>query len=150
VEEFGRTYYERLGNCVDVTLPEDYPEIAFEHKYNEKKQLEKANKVLFIDTEAIVTQYYSMLYLHESQPILDEVAELQKYDLWIFLEPDVKWVNDGKRTFGEQEIRDKNNKFLKDLLNQAGIDYTCVSGNYQERLEKTVHIVNKLVEMEGL
>jgi HTH-type transcriptional repressor of NAD biosynthesis genes len=147
VEEFGRTYYERLGNCVDITLTEDYPEIAFEHKYHEKKQLEKANKVLFIDTEAVVTQYYSMLYLNQRQPILDEIAKLQKYDLWLFLEPDVEWINDGTRTFGEQEIRDDNNKYLKQLLKERNIEYTCVSGNYQERLEKTVHIVNGLVEM---
>lgn len=150
VEEFGRTYYERLGNCEAVTLPSDYPEIAFEHKYNEKKQLEKANKVLFIDTEATVTQYFANLYLGQHMPILDEVANLQDYDLWLFLEPDVKWVDDGTRSFGEQEVREKNNKLLKDLLAKAGVEYVTISGNYQERLEKAVHTVNKLVEMEGL
>lgn len=146
VEEWGRTYYERLGNCENITLAQDYPEIAFEHKYQEKEQLAKANKLLFIDTEAIVTQYFSMLYIGERQPILDEIARLQSYDLWLFLEPDVKWVDDGTRSFGEQEVREKNNALLKELLREFGIPYKTVSGNYQERLEQAIRYVNEMVE----
>ncbi|GAF11088.1 nicotinamide-nucleotide adenylyltransferase, NadR family [Bacillus sp. JCM 19045] len=58
VEEYGRTFYEKLGGCEGITIKSDYAEIAFEHKYHEKMELQKANKVLFIDTEAIVTQYF--------------------------------------------------------------------------------------------
>jgi HTH-type transcriptional regulator, transcriptional repressor of NAD biosynthesis genes len=150
VEEYGRTFYERLGGCENITIPEDYPEIAFEHKYHEKVQLQKANKVLFIDTEATVTQYFSHAYLLTHQPILDEIIKLQKYDLWLFLEPDVKWVDDGTRSFGEQQVRDKNNDYLKSLLDKRGIEYVSISGNYQERLEKAMHHVNELIEMKGL
>ncbi len=145
VEEFGRTYYERLGNCDDITRREDYPEIAFEHKYHEKKQTDKANKLLFIDTEAIVTQYYSQLYLGEEQPILDEIARLQDYDLWLFLEPDVRWVDDGTRTFGEQQVREKNNLFLKKLLEKHGVSWKSISGNYQDRLIKAMAYINELL-----
>lgn len=150
VEEFGRTYYEKLGGCEGITMPSDYPEIAFEHKYHEKKQLEKANKVLFVDTEALVTQYFSIAYLGKRQPILDEVAKLQQYDLWLFLEPDVKWVDDGTRSFGEQQVRERNNVILKSLLEEHRIPFISISGNYQKRLEQSVHLVNELVEMKGM
>lgn len=145
VEEFGRTYYERLGNCADITLPSDYPEIAFEHKYHEKKQAEKANKLLFIDTEAIVTQYYSQLYVRTQQNILDEISRLQRYDLWLFLEPDVKWVDDGTRTFGDQTTREMNNSYLKSMLEDRGIPFHVIKGNYQERLEKVLQQVDQLL-----
>lgn len=144
VEEHGRTFYERLGGCDGITIAEDYPEIAFEHKYHEKMQLQKANKVLFIDTEAIVTQYFSEAYLGKSQAVLDEIIKLQKYDLWLFLEPDVKWVNDGTRTFGEEEVRIRNNKMLKDILSANGIEYVTISGGYQDRLDTAV---NNVIEM---
>jgi len=150
VEEWGRTYYERLGSCEDITLPDDYPEIAFEHKYHEKVQGSKANKVVFIDTEAIVTQYYSILYLNKRHAVLDEVARTQQYDLWLFLEPDVKWVNDGTRSFGDQQVREKNNALLKGLLDEFGIPYKTISGNYQQRLEQSVRLVNEMIEMKGL
>ncbi|WP_400163598.1 multifunctional transcriptional regulator/nicotinamide-nucleotide adenylyltransferase/ribosylnicotinamide kinase NadR [Brevibacillus sp. TJ4] len=146
VEEWGRTYYERLGDCETITLPQDYPEIAYAHKHQENVQLEKANKVLFIDTEAIVTQYFSMLYLNQRQPVLDEVARLQQYDLWLFLEPDVKWVDDGTRSFGDQQIRENNNALLKQLLDEFGVRYTCIAGNYQERLEQAIRCVDECLE----
>lgn len=149
VEEYGRTYYERLGRCEGITLPEDYPEIAFEHKYHEKVELQKANKVFFIDTEAIVTQYFSQVYLGIHQPVLDEISKLQDYDLWLFLEPDVKWVDDGGlRTFGDEDVRKENNKLLKSMLKERGINYVSISGNYQERLEKAIHYVNQLIEVD--
>lgn len=145
VEEFGRTYYERLGNCTDVTLTSDYSEIAFEHKYHEKKQAEKANKLLFVDTEANVTQYYSMLYLNHFNPTVDAVANEQKYDLWLFLEPDVKWVDDGTRAHGEQIVREHNNEYLKEILDKRGIEYVTISGDYQQRLKKAIKCVDALI-----
>ncbi|MGC5324615.1 multifunctional transcriptional regulator/nicotinamide-nucleotide adenylyltransferase/ribosylnicotinamide kinase NadR [Brevibacillus sp. SYSU BS000544] len=145
VEERGRVYYERLGSCEDITLPDDYPEIAFEHKYHEKEQVAKANKVLFIDTEAIVTQYYSRLYLGKRHAVLDEIARLQKYDLWLFLEPDIKWVDDGTRSFGDQQVREMNHEMLKGLLNEYGVPYKTISGNYQHRLEQAMHLVNEIL-----
>jgi HTH-type transcriptional repressor of NAD biosynthesis genes len=149
VEEYGRTFYERLGGCDDITIPSDYPEIAFGHKYREMIQLQKANKVLIIDTEAIVTQYYSMLYLNQRNPILDAIAREQQYDLWLFLEPDVKWVDDGTRVHGEHKIREQNNMYLKELLRQFGIKYVTVSGNYHERLDVAVKYINDLIECRG-
>lgn len=145
VEEFGRTYYERLGGCEGITIAEDYPEIAFEHKYHEKMELQKANKVLFIDTEAIVTQYFSMVYLRKHQDILSEIIKLQKYDLWLFLEPDVEWVNDGTRSFGNQEVREANNTLLKMMLKANNIEYVTINGDYSNRLKKAVESVHDLI-----
>lgn len=146
VEEFGRTFYERLGGCEGITIAEDYPEIAFEHKYQEKVQLQSANKVMFIDTEAIVTQYYSELYLGESQKVLDGIIKMQEYDLWLFLEPDVEWVNDGTRSFGEDVVRDRNNTFLKSMLSHYGIDYTTIKGSYKDRLNQAVSEIENILK----
>ncbi|MCM3666729.1 multifunctional transcriptional regulator/nicotinamide-nucleotide adenylyltransferase/ribosylnicotinamide kinase NadR [Mesobacillus subterraneus] len=145
VEEIGRIYYERLGDCETITLPTDFPEIAIEHKYREKQQLEKANKVLFVDTEATVTQYFSMLYVNEHQSVLDQLASIQDYDLWLFLEPDVEWVDDGTRSFGEQSVREANNAALKRLLLEQGIAYEIIKGDYEERLSRAIVLVDKLL-----
>jgi len=148
VEEFGRTFYERIGGCEDVTIASDYPRIAYEHKYHEDKQSEHANKLLFIDTEAIVTQFFSMAYLDTRQKVLTEIAKIQKYDLWLFLEPDVKWVDDGTRSFGNEKTREGNNNILKALLSEFGVDYISISGNYNERLNKAVSAVDDMLKGE--
>lgn len=46
----------------------------------ELEAIERANKLVFIDTEAIVTQFYSNLYNQAHQPVLDEIAKQQDYD----------------------------------------------------------------------
>lgn len=148
VEEWGRTYYERLGTY--ETLESDFPEIAFEHQYQIKEQLKKANKLLFIDTEALVTQFFSIAYEGKPQPVLNEIAKLQQFDLWLFLEPDVDWIDDGTRVFGEEKVRQTNNRILKSLLEDAGIHAISISGSYEERLEKAIEEVNKLLEVNGL
>ena len=80
---------------------------------------------------------------------MDEIAKLQQFDLWLFLEPDVKWIDDGTRVFGEEEIRIRNNAWLKSILAEKGIEYVSISGNYQERLEQAMVQVNKLMGVNG-
>jgi len=135
VEEYGRTVCEELGGCEGIMVKEDYQKIAYGHKMKEIEAIEKANKVVFIDTEAIVTQFYSHLYNDEDQPVLDEMAKLQEYDLWLYLEPDVKWVDDGLRVHGAKEVRDKNNHHLKKLLEKHSINYKVLNGDYVNRLK---------------
>jgi HTH-type transcriptional regulator, transcriptional repressor of NAD biosynthesis genes len=145
VSEYGRTVCEELGGCDGIIVKEDYHKIAYGHKLEEWKAIEKANKVVFIDTEAIVTQFYSKLYNREHQSVLDEIAKLQDYDLWLYLEPDVKWVNDGLRVHGAEVIRAQNNQELKDLLNHHQINYKILSGDYANRLTSAIAYVNDIM-----
>jgi len=145
VKEYGRTMCEELGGCDGIMIKEDYQKIAYGHKMEEYKAIEKANKLVFIDTEAIVTQFYSNLYNSEHQPVLDEIAKLQNYDLWLFLEPDVIWVDDGLRVHGDKSIRDRNNLFLKELLNIQGIQYEILNGDYQNRLARAIKMIERVM-----
>lgn len=143
VEEAGRKFYEEIN--AEIVLLEDFPQIAYEHKYHERQARKTANKVYFVDTEAITTQFFSMAYLGIRQSVLDEIAELQDYDLWLFLETDIEWVGDGLRSFGEVQVRDKNNQFLKSLLNEFGVRYHIISGNYDDRYDKATDYIDKLL-----
>lgn len=149
VEEYGRKHCELLGGCDGIILEEDYPYIAYKHKVDEYAAIGRANKVVFIDTEAVVTQFYSELYNNAHQPVLNEIAKLQKYDLCLYLEPDVKWVNDGLRIHGDQGVREQNNERLKELLRENNIQYTTLSGTYQEKLTQSIRLVNELFTLTG-
>ncbi|MFJ7728426.1 AAA family ATPase [Neobacillus sp. NPDC097160] len=108
--------------------------------------IEKANKLVFIDTEAIVTQFYSNLYNRVNQPVLDEIAKRQDYDLWLFLEPDVQRVDDGLRVHGEAEARTKYNQHLKTLLNKQNIQYKNLHGDYENRLIGAITYIDELLK----
>ncbi|MCL6572440.1 MAG: multifunctional transcriptional regulator/nicotinamide-nucleotide adenylyltransferase/ribosylnicotinamide kinase NadR [Bacillus sp. (in: Bacteria)] len=145
VSEYGRIVCEELGGCDGIMVKEDYHKIAYGHKLEEYKAIEKANKLIFIDTEAIVTQFYSNLYNNEHQTLLDEIAKLQDYDLWFYLETDVKWVNDGLRVHGNDAKRVHNNQHLKTLLNKHNIDYKILSGDYANRLNGAIGYIEELL-----
>ena len=143
VEEAGRKFYEEIN--AEIVLLEDFAQIAYEHKYHERQARKAANKVYFVDTEAITTQFFSMAYLDARQSVLDEIAKCQHYDLWLFLQPDVEWVADGLRSFSDAQVRDQNNQRLKSLLNEFGVRYHIISGNYDERYKESLKYVDKLL-----
>ncbi len=62
VAEYGRTRCEEIGGYDGVLLDEDYPMIAYEQQRQVEKASAFSNRVLFVDTEATVTQFYSELY----------------------------------------------------------------------------------------
>lgn len=146
VKEYGRDYCEELGGCDGIILEEDYPMIAYGHKLKEYEAISNANKIVFIDTEAVVTQFYSELYNQKHQTVLDEIARIQKYDLCLYLEPDVKWVDDGLRVHGEQKVRIETNFRLMELLKNNGINFVSIGGTYQDRLEKSIELINSTFE----
>lgn len=146
VKEYGRELCEDLGGCEGIMLEEDYHIIAYGHKLKEYEAIKQANKLVFIDTEAAVTQFYSELYNQKHQRVLDEIARIQQYDLCLYLEPDVKWVDDGLRVHGEQRIREENNQRLKELLKESGMEFVSISGTYQERLDKSMEMIRGMLE----
>lgn len=149
VEEFGRTICEKKGGA-DALLEEDYPLIAYGHKMLEQNALESSNKILFIDTESLVTKYYLELYENKTSNLYEKIAKLQNYDLWIYLEPDVKWINDGTRTHGSQKIREENSTKLKNILDKQNVNYHIISGNYVERFSKAIELIENNIFNEKI
>lgn len=145
VHEFGRDICEEFNGC-DGILPDDiYPTIAYGHKMLERDKQSKANKLLFIDSEAVVTQFYSNLYNNINHNVVDEIIKTQKYDLWIYLEPDVKWVDDGLRVHGTDNERYENNENLKKMLMDRNIDFVSIDGDYANRFNKAYDLAYELI-----
>ena len=152
VEEAGRYICDDAGG-IDNMQKYHYFEILFKHKQLEKEALEESNKVLLIDTDSLITLYYYELGfgMNEEEDfafknIAEGISKLNNYDLYVFLEPDVAWVQDGTRTYGEQEVREANNIKLKKLFDENGINYVCVSGDYETRYNKVRDMVMELIK----
>lgn len=147
VEEYGRVVCDEVGGAENMTI-KDFPRIAYGHKMMEFEKLKIANKVLIIDTDSIVTKYYGELYADtvEEEDLYTMICKNNDYDLYMFLEPDVPWVQDGTRLHGEQEIRLENNKKLKKMLIDAGISYLTIKGTYDQRFNKAKSIIQRLIE----
>lgn len=139
VEEYGRTFMAEVGD--KYTITEDYRRIALKHWLDVQDALPLANKVLIVDTEAIVTQNFSYLYEGFYQDIIEAVIGIQDYDLIIYLDHDVEWVDDGTRVFGSEEQRDTAAYGLESLLEKYNQNYVRINGSYTERLERAYLLV---------
>lgn len=145
VEEYGRTFCE-VDMCGDESLLsfDDYGLIASNRYYQEKEAERTSNKVLFLDTNAFITQYYCILYEGKPHPLVDAYIQQEKYDLILHMEADVPWVDDGLRINSD---RTKTTELFEKMILQYGISeynsYYRIKGTYQERLTKAMQIVQE-------
>ena len=150
VPEAGRFVCEECGGLDNMT-PNDYYNILFKQKELEKEAFENANKVLIIDTESLTTLFFYKItfentdnYDKNFEALAKNISKINEYDLYLFLEPDgVTFVDDGFRL--DENDRYINNEKLKEIFRENGIDYYSISGDYQERYEKSKEKINKLI-----
>ncbi len=152
-EEVGRYYAkDYLGGNESIFTDVDFGRIAHLQYEQDYRALRNANKVCFFDTDATITQYYSKLYMGHSNPLVEQYVDHTKYDLILFLTPDVEWVNDGQRLNGNQEKRVELNSKLLEMYRLRGFEdkIVFISGDYQERLTKAIAEVDKMMSIDTL
>lgn len=142
VEEYGRTYTEISGT--HSFNNQDFINIAERHETMIQDAIKEGHKAIFVDTEAIVTKVFGEMYLGEEyNPIeVDKIIDIQKFDLYLLLDIDIPWVDDGTRDFPEE--RESHFNRIKKELTDRNIPYVLIGGDYHERFEKAVKEVDKL------
>lgn len=148
LEEVGRDISERSGTDL-LMLPEDFTDILLQHKIREREAVLHSNKVLFEDTDCLITKFYIQFLDGKNKEIYEQLAdaisETNTYDLVLFLEPDVKFVQDGDRSPVIAADRKTYSNKIKELYREKNIDIQVISGDYQERFEKAVYLVDRLL-----
>lgn len=147
IDEAGRGISLRSGDD-RLMLQQDYTEILLKHKLNEIEAMRYSNKVLFVDTDALVTRFYLAFLDKETSDknaaLADAIDAINAYDLILFLEPDVKFVQDGGRSEEIHRDRWKYSEQIKEILKSHNKKFVCISGDYQNRYLKAIKEVEKL------
>lgn len=149
LEEVGRDLSELSGTDIYM-LSEDFTKILLEHKAKEMRMVDQSNKVFFEDTDCLVTRFY-MSFLEdeniEKNAVLAEaIAAINNYDLILFLEPDVEWIQDGDRSEVIAADRVKYSNMIKDFYKKFGFDFHVITGDYVSRFEQAVKLVDELLK----
>lgn len=110
-----------------------------------------ANKLLFIDTDAITTKIYSDYYYSKHVPIIDTIidSENNQFDLYLLLTPDVPWVANPQRDLGDkrEEMFELFKKELEDRkAKNPNFVYGILSGSWEERETMAIEIIDSLFE----
>jgi nicotinamide riboside kinase len=101
--------------------------------------------IVFSDTDAIVSSVFQEIYFRKiADELLDEVKKEHGYwDLILFTNSDVPWVDDGQRNLQDQR-EEVSQKFLS-IIQNIGSPYVIIEGDWKQRLEKAIDVVNKLI-----
>ncbi len=150
-EEVGR-YYARdyLGNDETIYTDTDFSRIAHIQYQPDYPALRTDNKVCFFDTDATYTDYFSELYMGHRNKLVEAYVDHARYDLLLYLLPDVKWVADGQRLNGEQERRMNLSDRLLAMYRANGFNdkIVIVGGSYQQRLSRAIELVDGLLNIK--
>lgn len=145
VQEFARGW-------IDSVLDGDMSKLTYDHiTMFGKRQMElveeesQYHQVVFSDTDAIVSEVFQQIYYGKIDPELEKVADKEKWDLILFLMPDVPWVNDGQRNLGHRREEIANNLTLRlGMRKHSPIRY--IYGNFEQRWEMAKKEVDKLLK----
>ncbi len=149
VDEAGRELSEKSGTDT-MMLQEDFTEILLQQKLNQMRAAESSNKLLFVDTDALITQFY-LNFLDDGKKdknisLSDAIDSLNEFDLILFLEPDVPFVQDGDRSEIIHADRKKYSEQIKEILDAHNRRYVCIGGNYNERFTRAVAAVEEILK----
>lgn len=148
-EEYGRYYSkDHLGGNESTFTNEDFERICWLQKEQDIEAVKTSNKVTFIDTDAVATYYYNYLYLGNYNKRIEHFINPQNYSKVIYLEPNVKWVNDGIRFVSNQSERNRLDKEMKKMYSDFGFKNIVFinEDNYFDRLRRCIDVVDDLLK----
>lgn len=140
VPEYGREYVEKNG---DPTTSAEFSHIASQQRLHFAEKKRSSNKLVFADTDSIVTQVFHKLYLGEFSSELDEHIELEHYDLYFLLAPVIPFYQDGTRVFADKQLEHYN--MLQAQLRKWNRNFVIIN---DEDLTKRIEIVKETIRID--
>jgi len=138
VPEYGRFHCERHGR---VLAAPDLVEIARRQSAAIAVALRRCNRRLIADTDALATAAWSEMLLGE---VPDAVLGHPRSDLYLLLEDDVPWHDDGTRYFAEPQRRSAFSALCRRVLDEEGSPYATISGSWEQRFESAVAAIERM------
>jgi HTH-type transcriptional repressor of NAD biosynthesis genes len=131
--EYGRTYCEAFGLALTMA---DLLSIGRTHAAMTRATLRQCNRRLILDTDPLMTAAWAEMLFEHSDPWFDMFDETA--DLYLLLDIDIPWVDDGTRFFGEPSRRQKFFDCSRDQLERRGLPYVIISGAPEERFVRSI------------
>ena len=142
VEEFAREYLQKKWEEQKaVCTLEDLPLIIEGQLESENKKLAKAQRVLFCDTNVMVTKVWSETHFNGyCDPDILHYSKKFSYDLYLLTGIDIPWKKD--------DLRDRPNDrqlmfdHFKKTLDQHKKKYCILVGDHKIRLKKAIVVID--------
>jgi len=102
-------------------------------------------KFLFIDTDMYVMKVWCEFVFGKCHDWILEQIKKRKYDLYLLCNTDLPWVKDELREYPDLATRDKLYSIYKNIMVNQSTPWVDISGDYDERLQKAIRVVDQLI-----
>jgi HTH-type transcriptional regulator, transcriptional repressor of NAD biosynthesis genes len=143
--EYGRDYWAE--HQIDRRISfEAFDEIAIGHLEREEAAVLKANRYLFVDTNAITTYLYALDYHGKAPALLTQIAleNASRYDLFFLCDADIPYDDTWDRS-GDQKRQVFQKQIIADLQERR-IPYITLSGSLEARMAKVEAVLAGFVK----
>lgn len=138
VPEYGRTYCEQYGLKLDMT---DLVTIGRTHAALTQALLRQCNQRLILDTDPLMSAVWADMLFEARDPWFDAFRDTA--DLYLLLDIDMPWVDDGTRFFGEEDRRRRFFDLSRAELERRGLAYRIIGGRPEERFARAVEAIKE-------
>jgi NadR type nicotinamide-nucleotide adenylyltransferase len=144
VPEYGRIWCETFGT--DLAMA-DLIAIARSHDAMTRAALRSCNRRLILDTDPLMTSVWADMLLGERDPWFDGWTETA--DLYLLLDIDLPWRDDGTRLFGGEAERRRFHELSRAELERRGVRWAPIGGEGEARFEAAVAAIEELLPAPG-
>jgi HTH-type transcriptional repressor of NAD biosynthesis genes len=123
----------------------DLHAVAHEHARRIQQAQIGPSPLLIIDTDVHITLSYAQLMFGQELLVLPEVYALNRADLYLYLSPDVPFVQDGTRLSAADRLQlDTSHRAT---LRRYNVPVVEISGNWAARLQQATQLVEALLQI---
>lgn len=122
---------------------EDLEKVYTEHAERIERTDHSKSFLTLIDTDIHITQSYAEFIFGKKLSVPEEIIEKNKADLYLYSTKDAEYIQDGTRL--EIDERNKLDESHRNLLKQNNIDFLEISGSWEEREQKAIENIEKLI-----
>ncbi len=117
--------------------------VAKEHSNRIKRAVSGDSPLVIIDTDIHITKSYSKFVFNKELNVTDDIYDSNKADLYLYLNNDIQYLQDGTRlTEAARNLLDLSHR---QVLTDYKIPIVEISGNWEQRFEKSVEMINELI-----
>ena len=143
VAEYGRTYAETIDTNFRLA---DLTAIAARQNRMMREACSGSPPLVLLDTDPLMTAAWAEMLFGSAPEVLFGYDKAEHY---LLFEADVPFVEDGTRFFGGEAERKRFAALAEDMLVRCQVEYTRISGSWEERETKARAAIKDLLAARG-
>ncbi len=118
--------------------------VAAEHTNRIDKAVLEQSPLIIIDTDIHITKSYANFTFNKTLDVESDIYSSNKADLYLYLNNDVKYVQDGTRL--SEHDRNLLDISHRQTLNEHNIDFVEINGDWEQRFKRALKEIELIIK----